>query len=319
MQQTNALNRRVLQTAIWRRGEQRVRPEDLRTTIRSRIITSLYAGMLHPGDRLPSVRRLGEELGEDPRAVLKAYRALEDEGLVEIRKRSGVYLAEQRQVAPEMHWETSEWVASDVLTEAWRRRIRIPELPEFIRRCTTRYPIRSACVDEVEDVRVSLCHELSEDFGLDAVPVLPGAEDDLRDVDLITCTTFQATALRGVAGRLGKPLVVASANRVALDQIARLGSPLLFVVVDRRFEPRLRVVFGEGTRVVTLDELGRVETGEHAVVYTRAAAMASGDPETDRLVPTVPVLSPETVRDLSHWIVRLNLEKAENAEAREGG
>lgn len=293
----------------------RVTPEDLRTTIRSRIIASLYAGMLHPGDRLPSVRQLGEELGQDPRAVLKAYRSLEDEGLVEIRERSGVYLAQQRQIAPEMHWETSEWVASDVLTEAWRRRIRIPDLPEFIRRCTTSYRIRSACVDEVEDVRVSLCRELSEDFGLDTIPLVPGMEGELRDVDLITCTTFHATALRPVAERLDKPLVVISANRLALDQIRRLGSPLLFVVLDRRFEPRLRVVFGEETRVVTLDELGRSEG--YTVVYTRAAALASGDPETERLVPTVPVLSPDTVRDLSHWIVRLNIEKGEHADARE--
>lgn len=292
-------------------------PEDLRTTIRSRIITSLYAGMLHPGDRLPSVRRLGEELGEDPRAVLKAYRALAEEGLVEIRERSGVYLAQQRQIAPEMHWETSEWVASDVLTEAWRRRIRIPELPEFIRKCTTSYRIRSACVDEVEDVRVSLCHELSEDFGFDTAPVVPGTEDDLRDVDLITCTTFHATALRPVAERLEKPLVVISANPLALDEIRGLGSPLMFVVLDRRFEPRLRVVFGGGTRVVTPDELGGVEAEGCTVVYTRAAALASGDPETERLVPTVPVLSPETVRDLSHWMVRLNIEKGESPDARE--
>lgn len=289
--------------------------ENLMATIRSRIITSLYAGLLDPGDRLPSVRQLGEELGADPRAVLKGYRALEEEGLVEIRTRSGVYLAEQRQVAPEMAWETSEWVASDVLTEAWRRRIRIPDLPEFIRRCTTRFRIRSACVDEVEDVRVSLCRELSEDFGLDAVAVVPGTEDVLAEADLITCTTFQAAAVRPVAERLQKPLVVISANAAALEQVARLGTPLMFVVVDPAFEPRLRMVFGEGTRVVTLRALGRENTSGYRLVYTRAAALASGDPATERLVPTVPVLSPETVRDLSHWIVRLNLEKAEDAEA----
>lgn len=82
---------------------------------------------------------------------LKAYHHLEAEGLVEIRARSGMYLAEQRQVAPVMAWETSECVASDVLTEAWRRRIRIPDLPDLIHRCTTRMRIRCACVDEVED------------------------------------------------------------------------------------------------------------------------------------------------------------------------
>lgn len=286
-------------------------PQNLNDAIRNRIITSLYAGLLEPGDRVPSVRQLGEEFGADPRAILKVYHALEEEGLVEIRTRSGVYLAEQRQIAPEMAWETSEWVASDVLTEAWRRRIRLPDLPEFIRRCTATYRIRSACVDEVEDVRVSLRHELSEDFGLDAVAAIPGAEDILAEVDLITCTTFQAPALRPVAERLKKPLVVISANAMALEQIAASGSPLMFVVVDCRFEQRLRVVFGEETRVLTLPEVENEDTSGHRLVYTRAAALASGDPAIERLVPTVPVLSPETVRDLSHWIVRINLEKGE--------
>lgn len=286
-----------------------VTSEKLTATLRSRVITSVHAGLVHPGDRMPSVRKLGEELDEDPRAVLKAYRALEEEGLVEIRTRSGVYLAEQRQISAEMPWETSEWLASEVLTEAWRRRIPIPDLPDFIRRCTTRFRIRCACVDEIQDVRVSLCHELSEDFGLDARAVVPGEEDLLGEADLITCTTFEAAAVRPVAERLGKPLVVIAANPIALEQIAGLGERLLFVVLDPKFRPRLRLVFGDDTRVVRLSELREEDTADYRVVYTRAAAVASGDPETERLIPTVPVLSPETVRQLSRWIVRLNLEK----------
>lgn len=294
---------------------------DLHDRIRNRVITSLYAGHLKAGDRLPSVRRLGAELDADPRAVLGVYRALEEEGLVEIRTRSGVYLAEQRQMAPDMGRETSEWVASQVLTEAWRRRIRVAELPAFIRRCTASVRLRCACVDEVEDVRVALCHELGEDFGLQPVAVpftrdgafpSPSCKALLETVDLIACTTFHAPVVRKVAQRLGKPLVVITANPVTLEHIAATvgtGDPT-FVVADARFRPRLRATFGEGTRVFTLDEFDPESPGGGRVVYSRAAANRSGDPDAMRRVPVVPVLSPETVRDLCHWIVRLNLDGA---------
>lgn len=53
---------------------------------------------------------------------------------------------------------------------------------------------------------------------------------------------------RPIAERLEKPLVVISANAVALQQIAALGERLMFVVVGPGFEPRLRVVFGERAR-----------------------------------------------------------------------
>lgn len=293
--------------------------DDLHDRIRNRVLTSLYTGHLAAGDRLPSVRRLGKELDADPRAVLRVYRSLEEEGLVEIRTRSGVYLAAQRQVAPDMARETLEWVASQVLTEAWRRRIGLPDLPELLRRCTASVRLRCACVDEVEDVRVALCHEMEEDFGLDPVPMpfprdapfpSPSCEDVLKGVDLITCTTFHAPAVREVARRLGTPLVVVSANPVTLERIAGpAGSEdLTFVVADPRFGPRLRAAFGEGTRVCTLDEVDLDPSGEGRVVYTRAAADRSGDPDAIRRVPAVPVLSPETVRDLCHWIVRMNLD-----------
>lgn len=296
--------------------------DDLHERIRNRVITSLYSGHLEAGDRLPSVRRLGKELDADPRAVLRVYRSLEEEGLVDIRTRSGVYLAEQRQVAPNMGRETSEWVASQVLTEAWRRRIPLPELPELLRRCMASVRLRCACVDEVEDVRVALCHELEEDFGLQPVPMpfprdtsfpTPSCESVLEAVDLIACTTFHAPAVREIARRLGKRLVVVSANPVAPEQIAGAGGSgdLTFVVVDPRFGPRLREAFGQGTLVRTLDEFDPGSPAGRRVVYTRAAADRSGDLDAMRRVPTVPVLSPETVRDLCHWIVRMNLDKGD--------
>ena len=51
-------------------------------------------GELVPGDRLPPVRRLAQELGIAPGTVARAYRELEDRGLLEGRGRAGSFIAD---------------------------------------------------------------------------------------------------------------------------------------------------------------------------------------------------------------------------------
>jgi GntR family transcriptional regulator len=49
----------------------------------------LVNGELHPGDPLPPVRRLALDLGVHFNTVAEAYRTLEEEGWLEIGRRSG--------------------------------------------------------------------------------------------------------------------------------------------------------------------------------------------------------------------------------------
>lgn len=49
----------------------------------------LVNGDLHPGDQLPSVRRLATDLGVHFNTVAEAYRTLAEEGWLEIVRRSG--------------------------------------------------------------------------------------------------------------------------------------------------------------------------------------------------------------------------------------
>lgn len=53
---------------------------------------SLRVGLLEPGDRLPKVREVAESLAINPNTVLKAYRQLEIEGLVEGRVGVGTFV-----------------------------------------------------------------------------------------------------------------------------------------------------------------------------------------------------------------------------------
>ncbi|WP_030337357.1 GntR family transcriptional regulator [Streptomyces sp. NRRL B-1381] len=53
---------------------------------------ALRLGMLEPGDRLPTAREVAEATAINPNTVLKAYRELEREGLVEARRGLGTFV-----------------------------------------------------------------------------------------------------------------------------------------------------------------------------------------------------------------------------------
>ena len=54
---------------------------------------AVETGALAPGDQLPGIRPLAEELVINPNTVAKAYRELEHEGVVELRHGAGAFVA----------------------------------------------------------------------------------------------------------------------------------------------------------------------------------------------------------------------------------
>src|SRR6476619_1052076 len=60
---------------------------------------AIETGALRPGDQLPGIRPLAEELVINPNTVAKAYRELEHEGIVELRHGAGAFSAGQAVVA----------------------------------------------------------------------------------------------------------------------------------------------------------------------------------------------------------------------------
>jgi GntR family transcriptional regulator len=69
-------------TPIWSQIEEGVR----------RLVAS---GALKPGTLVPSVRDLARELRINPATVAKAYQGLADGGVLEIRRGSGTYVADE--------------------------------------------------------------------------------------------------------------------------------------------------------------------------------------------------------------------------------
>ena len=57
-----------------------------------RLKHAIATGAIKAGEQLPSVRRMAEDLLINPNTVVRAYRDLESEGLVELRHGSGVFV-----------------------------------------------------------------------------------------------------------------------------------------------------------------------------------------------------------------------------------
>src|ERR1700733_4249040 len=74
----------------------RSRPDSLTTQMVDQIRDAIRCARIAPGSRLPSSRRLSEQLAISRNTVMRAYDLLLMEGIVESRPASGIYVSEQQ-------------------------------------------------------------------------------------------------------------------------------------------------------------------------------------------------------------------------------
>ena len=93
---------------------------------------ALVVGTLQAEDPLPSVRELAAELVINPRTVANAYRELEREGLIYVRRGQGTFVAPD--VHPDRHERRSlaRGVAKRALLDARRNGLTTKELLTMI-------------------------------------------------------------------------------------------------------------------------------------------------------------------------------------------
>jgi DNA-binding transcriptional regulator YhcF (GntR family) len=287
--------------------------------LRTGIAAGLHAGYLRPGDRLPSIRDAAQETGIDHRVVSAAYRRLAAAGLVEVRYRRGVRVAALPHEEDDGQLnETAEWLAG-VVDQAAGLQVRVPGLPDLVRRWTATVPVRCACVEATADGRAALCHELSSQWGMEAVAVDPGAGPEgrrelahaLRDADLVVTTHYHVHELAAACAAQHKPLVLA---RLAPDVVQAveewLGrAPLTAVVADAAYGERLRALAG-GTeiRVVDASDRAALEALDPDVpVLLTLAAQQQVTRKLRLLVPPAHFLSPLSPRTVARLLVRANV------------
>jgi DNA-binding transcriptional regulator YhcF (GntR family) len=85
--------------------------------LRSQLAAAIRGGLLPPGSRLPPIRQVAGDLTLAPNTVARAYRELEDAGLVEGQGRRGTVVMELTTSAAPTHLKDA---ARAYLTEAHR-------------------------------------------------------------------------------------------------------------------------------------------------------------------------------------------------------
>mgnify|MGYP001056591524 CR=1 FL=1 len=89
--------------------------------VRDQIATMIRSGVAVPGARLPAIRHLANDLGVAPNTIARAYRELEQDGLVASRGRNGTtVLAAPPPAATAVDDEVAEAAALFALEAAHR-------------------------------------------------------------------------------------------------------------------------------------------------------------------------------------------------------
>jgi GntR family transcriptional regulator len=68
--------------------------------IKDQVRYGIAAGLLRPGEQLPTVRALAVELAVTPSTVIKAYSELEHEGIIASEQGSGTFVSQSAPVTP---------------------------------------------------------------------------------------------------------------------------------------------------------------------------------------------------------------------------
>ncbi len=79
---------------------------------------AIARGELRPGDRLPTVRQLAVDLSINPNTVIRAYRELEIEGVLETQQGSGTFVGQQKPQVDELERQR---MLDQILTELLAR------------------------------------------------------------------------------------------------------------------------------------------------------------------------------------------------------
>lgn len=311
--------------------------------LRQRVTSRLHLGILHPGDRLPSVRIAAREFDVDPRLVLAAYRDLESDGLVELRARSGVFVASHPALdaAPAKADERganrrTDWLI-DRLAESLAAGIPAPMFVEQTRRSLETLRLRAVVLDRNDDQLWSTADELKRDYGFetDVVDVdrvrrrdaLPAV---VRRADLLVTASPQAP-IRAIAASAGVPLLEISMCPDLFAEVRRLvrTETVYFVVADPRFAVRLDTFLAPPRNksrlralVYNRDDLRQIPSTAPVYLTRLAREHMARDgaahgitdlPLLNRVIPDARVFSAESARQLLAFVVRANVAASATA------
>ncbi|MFW6295418.1 MAG: GntR family transcriptional regulator [Halanaerobium sp.] len=77
----------------------------------------LVRGDLRPGEKLPSQRKLAKKIEVNPNTVQRAYREMEQRGLVETKRGKGTFIKDDEQVMIEIKKVMAETAVKEFIDE----------------------------------------------------------------------------------------------------------------------------------------------------------------------------------------------------------
>lgn len=93
----------------------------------------IASGRLNPGDELPSIRDLAQDLRVNPNTVARAYRELELAGVVTKRRTAGTYVSEApAQIPKRERVKILSGKIDELLAEAHQMGIAVDEILDLI-------------------------------------------------------------------------------------------------------------------------------------------------------------------------------------------
>ena len=92
-------------------------------------------GDLAPGDRLPTVRQLAVDLSINPNTVIRAYRELEIEGVLETHQGSGTFIGNKKPETARLEKQRMlDQILTDLLARASSYGLSMDDVLEGLRR-----------------------------------------------------------------------------------------------------------------------------------------------------------------------------------------
>ncbi len=297
--------------------------DEIVDAMRGRLLRGIQAGTLIPGDRLPGSREVAAEFETDYRAAIAAYKALQAEGLVELRPRGGVYIAPRKNGLGGTPPVSESWIA-DIFSAALNRGIAAPELIELLPRCVETLRLRSVVIADTDDQVHGLCRELRDDFGFEAEGVLSdvtrGAHPAplaVRRADLLVTVKAHADWVIALGRELQKDVIVI-AVRPELRQgewTMLLRRPVYVVVATVQFGDMLRRFYAEvpgidNLRIIVFgqDELSSIPDGAPTYITQGVRKQLGAVRVPGRIIPAARTIAADSAREIFTFVVRQNLE-----------
>lgn len=301
------------------------RRSEITEILRQRLFSGLHLGILRHRGRLPSVRQLASELGANPRVILAAYRNLEREGLVELKPRSGIFVAPADTTAADPTPRRADWMV-DVLIKGLEHGMLPRGLPQGVAQCLDAIDLHAVVLECNGDQLYSVPEELQRDFGIqttgievDAIGSGTEIPSELRQADLLVTTAFHQKGVRALAKRLGTPVIVIAMCTDLFTEVGRLlpQEPVYFIVTDPRFARKLHQLFASSngaanlrTLVVGSDDLKEIPDDAPTYLTRLTRRHLKENPLLNRVLAEDRVFSPESARQILSFLVRTNLAAA---------